>query len=92
MGHHVHGADPQHGAVHVIAMEHMIHVVVLFGAVKEDVNLVLGFEVSAGLHQKTAGAAGGVTDDIIRLGDHHFHHHLDDMAGRAELAVDAGSR
>ena len=38
-------------------------------------------------HQEAGGTAGWVADGVVRGGLHKFHHHLDDMAGRAELAV-----
>ena len=35
MGHHVHGPDAQHGAVHIEAVEHVVHVVVLFPSINK---------------------------------------------------------
>ena len=87
MGHHVHGADAQHRAVHIVAVEHPVHVMVFFLPVKEDLLFVFLFQVVPGLHQKAARAAGRVADDLVGLGGHHLHHHTDDMPRRAELAV-----
>jgi hypothetical protein len=39
---------------------------------------------------ETAGSTGGVADYVLRLGLYQLHHHRDDAAGRAELAVLAG--
>ena len=40
--------------------------------------------------QEAAGAAGRVADGLGRLRVQHLHHQVDDVARRAELAVDAG--
>ena len=41
VGHHVHGADAQHGAVHVEAGEHAVHVMGLVVPVEEDLRLAV---------------------------------------------------
>ena len=45
VGHHVHRADAEHGAVHVIAEEHVVHVVIFLLAVEEDIFLAVLFQV-----------------------------------------------
>lgn len=65
VGHHVHGPDAQHGTVHVEAVEHVVHVVVLLRRMEEDVLLVVCLQVLPGGHQETSGAAGGVYKDVI---------------------------
>ena len=90
VGHHVHGADAQHGAVHIVAEEHMVHVVVFFLTVKEDFFFAVLFQVLARCDEKAGSAAGGVADNFVRLGIHQLDHHFDDMARCAELTVQAG--
>ena len=90
VGHHVHGADAEHGPVHVEAVEHVVEEVVLLPAVEEDLLLPVLLQVFPRRHQKARGAAGRVADDLVRAGVHELHHHADDVAGGAELAVDAG--
>ena len=92
MGHHVHGADAQHGAVHIVAEEHMVHVVVFFLTVKEDFFFAALFQVLARCDEEAGRAASGVADDFVRLGIHQLDHHFDDMARCAELTVQAGLR
>ena len=89
VGHHVHGPDAQHGAVHVVAVEHVVHIVVLVLAVEEDLLFAVFLEIIADRHEEAGGAAGRVADDIVGLRLHQLHHHADDVPGRAELAVDA---
>ncbi len=90
MGHHVHGPDAKHGAIHVVTEEHMVHVVILLLAVEEDLLLAAFLQVFARRHQKAGGAAGRVADDIVGLRVHQLHHHANDMPRRAELAVPPG--
>ena len=90
VGHHVHGADAEHGPVHVEAVEHVVEEVILLPAVEEDLLLPVLLQVFPRRHQKARGAAGRVADDLVRAGVHELHHHADDVAGGAELAVDAG--
>ena len=87
VGHHVHGANAQHSAVHVEAVKHAIHVVLqVFTAVKNL--LPPGFpQIFGGSYQKAGSAAGRVTDDLLGSGIHQLHHHADDMSRRAELPV-----
>ena len=92
VGHHVHGADAQHGAVHIVAEEHVIHVMIFFLAVKENFFLAVFFQVLARCDEEAGRAAGGVADDLVRLGVHQLDHHFDNMARRAELTVQAGLR
>ena len=40
--------------------------------------------------EEAARAGGGIDDTLARLGVDHLHHHADDVARRAELAVGAG--
>ena len=90
VGHHVHGADSQHRAVHVEAVEHVVHVVVFFLPVKEDLLFMVLFQVLPSRHQKARCTTGRVADHVVRRGGHQIHHHLDDVARCAELAVDPG--
>src|SRR5699024_2507794 len=80
----------QHGAVHVVAVEHVVHVVVFFHPVKENLLLAVLLQVLPCCHKKPRGATGWVTDHIIRPRSHHVHHHADDVPGGAELSVDPG--
>ena len=43
MRHHVHRTDTEHCSVHIIAMEHVIHVVVFLLFIKEDFFFFLFF-------------------------------------------------
>ena len=90
VGHHVHRADPEHGAIHVVAEEHMVHIMVFLLAVEEDFFFPGFFQILARRNKKTGGAAGRVADHIVRPGGHHIHHHADDVPGGAELAVNPG--
>ena len=44
-------------------------------------------KVFPGRHQKAAGAAGRVADDVLGVGRGEFHHQADDVARGAELAI-----
>ena len=90
VGHHVHGADAQHGAVHIEAVEHPVHIVVLFLPVKENLLLPPLPEVLPRRHQKPGGSAGRVADDLIGPRVHQLHHHADDVPRRAELPIHPG--
>ena len=90
MGHHVHGPDAQHSAVHIVAVEHMVHVMVFLLTVEEDFFFPVLLQILAGRHQEAAGAAGRVANHIVRPRGHQVHHHADDVPGGAELAVDPG--
>ena len=74
------------GVVEVVAVEHLLVEVQRLLRVGEDAR-VLGADVFGGGHEKPAGAAGRVADGVAGLGVGHLHHQLDDVAGRAELAV-----
>ena len=47
-------------------------------------------EVLPGVDEEAAGAGGGIDDALAGLRVDHLHHHADDVARRAELAVGAG--
>ena len=51
---------------------------------------VMRADVLRGCHQKARRAAGRIADGILRGGLQKLHHHFDDVARRAELAVLAG--
>ena len=91
VGHHVHGPDAQHSAVHIVAVEHMVHVMVFLLTVEEDFFFPVLLQILAGRHQEAAGAAGRVADHVVRLGGGELHHHADDVPGGAELAVHPGT-
>ena len=65
VGHHVHGADAEHGPVHVEAVEHVVEEVVLLPAVEEDLLLPVLLQVFPRRHQKARGAAGRVYKDAV---------------------------
>ena len=89
MGHHVHCSDAQHGAVHIEAVEHMIHIVFFVGPVKQNFLLPFFCQKLTDRHQKAGGSEGGITNYVVRLGFHQLHHHADDLARCAELSVAA---
>lgn len=60
VGHHVHGPDAQHGAVHVEAVEHVVHVVAFLLPVEEDLLPAALLQVLPCRHQEAGGAAGRV--------------------------------
>ena len=60
VGHHVHGADAQHGAIHVEAVEHVVHVVILLLTVEEDLILAVLLEILPGGDEEAGSAAGWV--------------------------------
>ena len=70
VGHHVHGADAQHGAIHVEAVKHAVHVVVFVLAAEENRLLAVFFEVVTHRHKKAGGATGRVADNFVRFGSH----------------------
>ena len=88
VGHHVHSADAQHGAVHIEAVEHVVHVVVFVFAVKEHFLLAVFTQIFASGHKEARRAAGRVANHIISAGLHQVNHHADDVAWGAELTVD----
>src|SRR5690554_475516 len=104
MQHHVHAGHSQHGGIEVEAPEHVLvdmfpigfqqvtgvmPVTVLVG---DDARLagVLTIEVFHGAGEKACGTAGRIADNIGRLRCNQLDHGVDDVARRAELAVDAG--
>ena len=90
VSHHVHGTDTQHGAIHIVAEEHMVHVVVFLLSVEEDFFLAMFFQIFTRRNKETGGAASRVADHIISFRIHQFHHHANDMTRGTELTVPAG--
>ena len=88
MRHHVHGANAQHGPIHVVTMKHMVHIVILVLPVKENFLLTVFLQVVADSHQEAGSTTRGITNDLICFGLHQIHHHANDMPGGAKLAVD----
>ncbi len=86
MQHQVHGPDAKHGLVGVEAMEHAVLVVVGVLFLQELLLVVLG-DILGTLHNKTGTAHRRVADGVLQRGLHQFHHHPDNVAGRAELSV-----
>ena len=91
MSHHVHGTDPQHGAVHIKTVEHVVHIMVFVFPVEQDFFLFVFFQIFAGCYQEPGCAAGRIADDLFRFRVHQFYHHFDDMPWGSELSVDSGS-
>ena len=89
MGHHVHGADAQHGAVHVEAVKHAVHVVVFVLPIEKNLLLAVFLQVVADGDEKTRCTTGRVANNLVGFRFRQFHHHADDVAGRAKLTVDA---
>ena len=52
---------------------------------------VVGADELPGRHEETAGAAGGIADDVGGHGGRHLHHKLDDVPRRAELTILPGA-
>ena len=92
MRHHVHCAYAEHCAIHIVAVEHVVHIMILLDAVEEYLLPTALLEVFSRRDEETRCAAGGIADDLLRLGIHELHHHFDYVAGRAELTVEAGLR
>ena len=90
VGHHVHGPDAEHGAIHVVAGEHFGHVVFFGLLVKKDGFPAVGLQILPRRHQEPRRPAGRVTDGIGGLGGHQLDHHADDVPRGAELPVHAG--
>lgn len=84
----VHGGDARHGAVGVPAGE--LRASELFPVFLGHVVAMMLTDPFGGGNQEAAGAAGGVGDPLAGLGVQQLDHHVADMAGCAELAVDAG--
>jgi hypothetical protein len=81
--------NAQHRAVEVEAVEHVLLKVLLVDRVAQHFRVALA-HVFVGGHQKATRPAGGVDHRIVGTRGGQLHHQLDDMAGRAELAVLAG--
>ena len=65
MGHHVHRADAEHGTVHVVAEEHMVHIMVFLLAIEEDFFFAVLFQVFARRDQEAGGTAGRVYKNAV---------------------------
>ena len=65
VGHHVHGADAEHGAVHVIAEEHVVHVVIFLLAVEEDIFLAVLLQVFTRRNKEAGSAAGRIYKNAV---------------------------
>ena len=87
MGHHVHCTDPKHGPVHIITMEHVIHIMFLVLSVKKNLLLFFISQIFTCSNQKTRRTACRITDDFICLRIHHFHHHSDNVPRCTELTI-----
>ena len=90
VGHHVHGTDAEHGTVHVIAKEHVVHIVILLLAVEENFFFTMLLQVFACRNKEAGGAAGRVADHVVGFRVHQLHHHADNVARGTELTVEAG--
>ena len=90
VGHHIHGADAEHRAIHIVAKEHMVQEMILLPPVEEDFFFVVGHQVFFRCHQETGSTASRVADGKVGLGLHQLHHHLDDMARGTELTIETG--
>ena len=91
MCHHVHGAYAQHSAVHIITMEHGIHIVIFVLLVEKDLLLAIVFEIIADRNKESRSTARRIAYDVIHLGIHHIYHHSNDMPRCSELSVHSGS-
>ena len=63
---------------------------ILFLAIEEDLFLAALFQIFARRNKEAGSAAGRVADHVVGFGVHQLHHHADDVARRAELAVETG--
>ena len=83
--HQVHGRKPQHGAVGVKAGKHragkMLPLLIRHGI------FIVAANIFCRCHQKARRAAGGIADGILRGRPQKLHHHFNDVARRAKLAV-----
>ena len=90
VGHHIHGAYAEHGAVHIITVKHARHEVFTFGLISVDFLPVVGLEEFSCLYQESRGAARGIANSIGWGGAHELYHQTDDMPRSAELPVYSG--
>ena len=90
--HHIHRANAEHGSIHIVAVEHTVHIVSFFLSIEEDLFLALFLEVVPCRHKKARRTAGRVADDFIGRGIHQFHHHANNVARCAELTVQSRLR
>ena len=90
--HHVHRADTKHRAVHVVAVEHIVHVVILVLAVEKDLLLAVFLKIVTHSNKKSRSAARRIADDLVSFRLHQVDHHADNVARSAELTVDTRSR
>ena len=89
VGHHVHRTDAEHSAVHIVAVEHMVHVVVFFDLVIKDLFFPMFFQIFSRRDKEAGRPAGRIGDHVVRFRIHQLDHHFDNVARRSELTVDA---
>jgi len=90
MRHHVHRSDTKHGTIHVIPMEHMIHVVIFFLLIIENFFFFLFFQILTSHYQKSRCSTCRVTDDLVTGRIHQLYHHTNNMSWCPELSIPPG--
>ena len=86
---HVHCRDAHHGRVEVVAMEHVGFVMIAVRLCHEGLAPALPgvLRPLGGTDKETGGATCRVDDAVVERRIHQCHHQVDDVTGRAELAV-----
>ena len=90
MQHKVHSTYAEHCGVGIEAVEHSCLVVFHIGLLHKFGPVVF-LDIFRSLYDKACGAHCRVANLPVHLGLHQLHHHTNDVARRAELAIVAGS-
>ena len=53
MRHHVHGTDTKHGSIHVISIKHVVHIMIFFLLIEENLILLIFLQIFAGSNQES---------------------------------------
>ena len=90
MSHHIHSSNTKHGGVHIISMEHMIHVMIFFLLIIKNFFFSFFFQIFSCCNQKSGGSTCRITDNLITGRIHHLNHHPDNMSWCTELSIPSG--
>ena len=66
--HHIHSADTEHCSVHIVAVEHIVHIVVLLLTVIEDFRKTLFFEIISRRNKKARRTASRIANHVVCRG------------------------
>ena len=87
MEHHIHGTDPEHGPIHIVAMEHVIMIVVPQFLYCKERSLLFSCKYSPAATRKPAVPAAGSAIMSVGVGLTNSTIILDNMPWCPELAI-----